>query len=114
MAKKSINPIQIARDYAQTLKKRIKVEKIILFGSAARGQMTRDSDLDIIIISPDFEKMKYIDRLVFLSKARGGKFTFIPMDILGYTDEEFERLSKESVVLDEAKREGKLVSKNFR
>ncbi|MCK4304300.1 MAG: nucleotidyltransferase domain-containing protein [Candidatus Eisenbacteria sp.] len=28
-------------------------DKIILFGSAATGQMTRDSDIDLLIVEPD-------------------------------------------------------------
>ena len=32
-----------------------KPERIILFGSAATGLMTRDSDLDLLIIERDFE-----------------------------------------------------------
>jgi predicted nucleotidyltransferase len=28
-------------------------EKIILFGSATAGQMTRDSDIDLLIVEPD-------------------------------------------------------------
>ena len=107
MAQRLFNPTQIVRDYVENLKGQIKVEKTILFGSSARGQMTRDSDLDIIIISPDFKKMKYIDRLIFLSKARGDKFTFIPMDILGYTSEEFKKMAKEAVVIREAQEEGR-------
>jgi uncharacterized protein len=30
-----------------------KPNKIILFGSAATGQMTRDSDIDLLIVEPD-------------------------------------------------------------
>lgn len=107
MAQKSIDPIKITQDYLDSLKEKIEIKKAILFGSAARGQFTRDSDLDIIVISPDFKKMEYMDRLKFLSKARGDKFIYVPMDILGYTEEEFEKITKESVVLEEAKREGK-------
>ncbi len=110
MATKPLNPIQITRDYVKNLKDKIRVEKTILFGSSARDEMNQDSDLDIIIISPDFKKMKYIDRLILLSKARGNQFTFIPMDILGYTNEEFEKMAKESVVLGEAQKEGKEIS----
>ncbi len=39
-------------------------------------------------------------------QARGRKFMSPAMDILGYTPEEFEKLSKESIVLAEAKKEG--------
>ena len=50
--------------------------------------------------------MDFMKRLVLLSQARGRKFMSPAMDILGYTPEEFEKLSKESIVLAEAKKEG--------
>ena len=28
-------------------------DKIILFGSAAMGEMTRDSDIDLLVVEPD-------------------------------------------------------------
>jgi len=114
MAWESPDPIKIVRDYTQELKKHIKVDRVILFGSAVRGEMTFDSDLDIIVISSDFGNIPYMKRLQLLSKIRGRKFIFIPMDIFGYTAEEFEKMSKldQSVVLSEAKREGKVVYPN--
>jgi len=30
-------------------------DKIILFGSAARGEMTKDSDIDLLVVEPAFE-----------------------------------------------------------
>ena len=116
MAQTTINPTKITKDYINHLnkKKLIRIQKVILFGSAARGQMTEDSDLDIIVISPDFKKMDYMKRLQLLSRARDNKFCFIPMDILGYTPEEFDKMAKpdQSIVLSEAKREGKIVYSN--
>ena len=82
---------------------------MILFGSWARGKVHRDSDIDLIIISPYFKKMEFMERLIWLSRMRGEKFMSPPMDIFGYTPEEFEKLSKESSVLGEAKKEGILI-----
>jgi hypothetical protein len=45
-------------------------------------------------------------RLVWLSKMRGKKFITRPMDIFGYTPKEFEKFSRESIVLKEAKEKG--------
>ena len=53
--------------------------------------------------------MGFIERLILLSKLREGMKKSAPMDIFGYTPEEFERLSKESIVLKEAKREGQII-----
>lgn len=103
----NINPIKIVRRYAQGLTQQIQVGKVILFGSASRGEMTFDSDIDVIVLSPDFKKLDFIRRLQLLSRARRGESRKIPMDILGYTNEEFEKMSQESVVLAEARKEGK-------
>lgn len=37
-------------------------EKIILFGSAARGEETEDSDIDLLIIKDGVDRMSRIDR----------------------------------------------------
>lgn len=100
---------KIVKEYINTIKPFIKPKKVILFGSHIKGKARKDSDIDLIVISPDFKKMKFLERLVWLSKMRGEKFMSPGMDILGYTPEEFEKLSKESIVLDEAKREGKVI-----
>lgn len=100
---------KIAREYVENLKAKLKVEKAILFGSAARGKMTRDSDLDLIIISDEFKKMDLGKRLVFLSRSRGNKFLDWPMDILGYTPDEFSKLSKISSMFSEASKQGVII-----
>ncbi len=92
--------------YAETLKPHIKIDEVILFGSYARGDWHRDSDIDLIIISPNFKKMKFMERLVWLSKMRSDRFIDRAMDILGYTKEEFKKLRKESAVLSDAWKEG--------
>lgn len=106
MASITIKPKKIIKEYIKTLEPHLKIKKVILFGSWAKGKAHPDSDIDFIVISPDFEKMKFMERLVFLSKMRKEKFMSPPLDILGYTPEEFKKLSKESVVLGEAKKQG--------
>jgi predicted nucleotidyltransferase len=101
--------ISIVKDYLRNLEGKINVKKVILFGSAARGKMHRDSDIDLIILSPDFKKMEFMERLILLSRLRGGMKKSAPMDIFGYTPEEFKKLSKESIILKEAKKEGKVI-----
>jgi len=103
----TFNPIEIVHNYARDLNKKIKVQKVILFGSASRNQMTYDSDIDVIVLSSDFKKLDYIQRLQLLSRARKGLSRQVPMDILGYTSDEFNKMTRESVVLAEAKKEGK-------
>jgi len=96
---------KIAGDYVKSLPTWIKVERAFLFGSAARGNMSRHSDIDLIIISNQFKKMNLIERLKFLSHLRSDKFIHVPMDILGYTKTEFDKLTKVSDMFAEAKKE---------
>jgi predicted nucleotidyltransferase len=42
---------------ADRLKQHHAAQRVILFGSAARGQATGDSDIDLLIISPSTEKL---------------------------------------------------------
>lgn len=83
---------------------------VFLFGSYATGKIHPDSDIDIIVISPDFKKISFIKRLELLSCLRRSKVTrSVPMDIFGYTPEEFEEIDKESIVMRQAKKEGKMI-----
>jgi uncharacterized protein len=45
------------RSFANLLKERIRLEALILYGSYARGNAYDDSDIDIAVISPDFERL---------------------------------------------------------
>lgn len=54
------NRIEIAREFAKAIKSD-KIIKIILFGSVAREDDTEDSDIDILIISNEWEQ---IDSLI--------------------------------------------------
>jgi predicted nucleotidyltransferase len=54
------NRIEIAREFANAINSD-KIIKIILFGSVAREEDTEDSDIDILIISNEWEE---IDSLI--------------------------------------------------
>jgi predicted nucleotidyltransferase len=47
-------PLQDIQDYANKIAERFRPEKIILFGSQARGEANWDSDVDIMVVM-DFE-----------------------------------------------------------
>jgi len=44
--------VNIAKNFAKAIKSD-NINQIILFGSVARGDDTEDSDIDVLIISPD-------------------------------------------------------------
>lgn len=62
----------------------IKVDKIIVFGSYARGNYTEDSDLDIAIISEDFEGKDIFQKAEMLKGLKWSlvKRFALPFDII--------------------------------
>jgi predicted nucleotidyltransferase len=99
----------IIKDYIEKVKKVIRVEKVILFGSVAKGKIHQDSDIDLIILSSDFEKIDFLKRLILLSRIRRELKKSMPMDVLAYTPKEFKNLTKKSIILKEAKLHGKII-----
>ena len=61
-------------------------DRIILFGSAATGQMTEDSDLDLLVVEPEPADTR--DRSVRIRRALGdGRY---PVDIIVMSSARFE------------------------
>jgi uncharacterized protein len=81
-------------------------EKIILFGSAARGEFGPDSDADFLIIKTD-TPLYGADRIRELSRLIDRN---IPVDLLVYRPEEVEqRLKREDPFLKAILKEGKVL-----
>jgi predicted nucleotidyltransferase len=89
--------IEKAKKYIKSLP--IKVDRAILFGSTARGDRLKDSDIDLIVISQDFEHMSLPQRFLILQK--NWKYQ-MDLEAFGFTQEEFDRLKNKSVILQEA------------
>ncbi len=90
-------------------RKGISVQKIIIYGSYARGVQREDSDIDIIIISKDFRDKSIFER-VELTTGIGRelvKKTKKPFDLLFYSDDEWGE--GHSLIINVAKKEGKVV-----
>jgi predicted nucleotidyltransferase len=62
-------------------------DKIILFGSAATGQMTKDSDIDLLVVEPDPPNRH--DRSVEIRHAIGN--VPYPVDVIVIRSERFEK-----------------------
>ncbi len=60
--------------------------RIILFGSAATGQMTRDSDIDLLIIKDTVDDLKG-ERIRIRQALRGLGY---PFDVILMTQDRFE------------------------
>ena len=69
----------------------VHVDSIALFGSALTGNMNKDSDIDLIIISSDFINLDLFERAKMTMKPETEtlkKFK-IPMDIINLSPDEY-------------------------
>jgi predicted nucleotidyltransferase len=97
MDKKQIE--KVIKTYLKDLSNKIKIEKVILFGSALRGKMTEDSDIDLLIVSPSFSKMSINERFDLLYTSRINPLTQkVAMDIFGLSPTEYQEASVVSIV----------------
>jgi predicted nucleotidyltransferase len=84
------------------------VEKLVLFGSHARGRADEESDIDLAVVSGDFRNQDIFARVELTREAEMEtvlKF-IVPMDLVLMTPEEYE--SRTSPVAAYA-REGKVI-----
>jgi uncharacterized protein len=65
----------------------IRPERLLLFGSWARGEQREESDIDLIVISRDFARLGDLRRLETLGIAAGR--ARVSVEAHGYTPEEF-------------------------
>ncbi len=80
-------------------------EKVILFGSMAQGETGEWSDLDLVIIKET--DLPFLDRIKEVMKLLRSR---VGVDILVYTPEEFEHLSRErAFVRNEIVNKGKIL-----
>ena len=80
-------------------------EKIILFGSAARGEMTRHSDVDLLVVADVEDRLATIDRIH--GRLRG---EHAAVDVIVVTPADVERYgNSHALVIKPALREGRVV-----
>ena len=82
--------VEIVARFEQALTKEgIRVAKIVLFGSHAAGTAHEDSDIDLVVVSDDFEGKGLRQRMEILSEAIYELFE--PIEAVGMTTNEWER-----------------------
>jgi len=70
----------------------VAVERVILFGSYARSKNREGSDIDIVVVSNDFEKMNLRERIEILGIAAARIME--PIEALGYTSKELKSVPR--------------------
>jgi predicted nucleotidyltransferase len=96
----------LLRDIVNRVVKAAKPEKIVLFGSAARGEMGPNSDVDLLVIKGG----KYHRRRQTVAIYRHLRGAGAPVDVVVVTPEEVERYGDSPyLVIHPALKEGKVV-----
>ncbi|MBF0312025.1 MAG: nucleotidyltransferase domain-containing protein [Oligoflexia bacterium] len=77
-----------AQNYGKVLERIFDDVEIRLYGSYHRNAATKDSDIDLAVISPDFRDMNYLLSLKILNRLKLG----VDLDIepISLTPEEFQ------------------------
>jgi len=79
------------------------IEKLIFFGSRTTNKYSKYSDVDLIVISSKFEKLKSYKRAPILRLKWDLEYS---VDLLCYTPKEFEKKKKNPTIVMEAVKEG--------
>lgn len=77
------------RRIVEQLRTRYAPERILVFGSAARGDVREDSDIDLLVVKRTDKR--WLDRGVEALLAIDSD---LPVDVVVYTPEEFEARSR--------------------
>ena len=77
--------------YTQRVVEQLRPQAVIIFGSFARGDINEGSDVDILVVA-DF-KEPFLDRIKILLDLNDS--IGLPLEPIGYTPEEFQRMKKE-------------------
>ena len=81
---------KIVKRFINLIIKKFNLKKIIIFGSFARGDYHKGSDLDLIIVG-EF-KERFIDRIGKIIELNDSD---LEIEAMVYTEEEFQKMIKE-------------------
>ena len=91
------------KNFFKSLNKDFKIYKILLFGSRAGENFNKHSDVDLIIVSSDFNKMNFFERV---SKMYDYWEIDLPVDFIWFTPSEFNKLNNRVTIVQRAVQEG--------
>lgn len=110
---KNLNLLAIGQEKAEKIKQIVKrivevanPQKIILFGSLARGENRKNSDIDLMVVKKgDYHKGKLIEE-IYMNLVGVGQ----AVDVLIVTPEEISRYrNSRSLIIKPALDEGKII-----
>ena len=91
------------REVLPRLVERFRPAHVILFGSRARGDALKDSDLDVLVVADSFRDVKWLDRPVRVAVECDIR---MGVELLCYTEDEYARKREELGIVRTATEEG--------
>jgi hypothetical protein len=91
------------RRFVEELAHTYRIQAAYLFGSRARGDHLLSSDIDLLLVSDDFQGRFFTDRIAEILRRWRGDVDLQPFC---YTVEEFERKRRQLGLVQEAVRHG--------
>lgn len=91
------------REVMPSLVRNFRPSKVLVFGSRARGDALKDSDLDLLIVSDAFGGIRWLDRPVRVTEDCDIRFG---VELLCYTPDEYARKREELGIVRTATEEG--------
>jgi len=88
----------------------IHVHNVILYGSQVDGSAKEHSDIDVVVVSDDFEGMNVVERLEGIGTAAAHAGITEPIEALAYTVAEYEAMGPGTFVGQEVKPKGIVVT----
>jgi predicted nucleotidyltransferase len=98
---------KIVNEYKKELKRHnIRINKIILYGSYARGSPKPYSDIDLVVVSKDLARFPLLKRQEFLAQLTMN--IDAPLEVIGYTPQELKK-AKDTIFGQIILKTGKLI-----
>lgn len=91
------------KEFKKSVEKSFPLQTVIFFGSRANGKPHKDSDVDLIIVSPKFKHLDFFQRGAKMYDYWNLDY---PVDFLCYSPEEFDKLKKKITIVREAVKTG--------
>lgn len=91
---------QALKDLVERLAEHPDVEKVILFGSRARGDVGERSDIDLAVSAPNAGRRQWLDLIALVEEAE----TLLPIDLIRVEEADRElqlKISEEGKILYE-------------
>ncbi len=94
------------KKFKKKVEKDFPLDTVIFFGSRSNKNYTKDSDIDLIMVSKKFKRLNFFKRVAKMYDYWDFKY---PVDFICYTPEEFDKLKKRISIVSEALEEGVMV-----